>query len=1095
MGELQVSSAHSAVDSLLGRLIRILEDEARLLGGVRGDVQFIKDEMESINGFLLHVLHLDRPDHQLQGWTRQVKDLARDCDNCVDVYMQRLAGAGSGGSARRLLRYGVVVPRTRNNAAAAAAARRGGQRGLAKRQLSEAGGGDHHADASSAGNTTKQDHRRRALLEEETPANLFAGETDTLVGWLLAAADEHRRPKVISIIRPDDEELVAAAIDPVKRALDDPRILELFQIRQWHSGQSHPGWVYQDMMTQILPMIQHMHRALGGMVSDYDKRNKRRYTRLKKKKKRIVVSNFSRKNLGSKGNKFPVGTTFDEVKEFIGGTASDKEEEEEEEEGFLQAAAMEVHEGFAMDVAKIISETMASEMGFHQGMTFQEMMENFLKDKSYLIVLDDVPDESLWRGIESAFPGNTAHSAILLTTRSPAVAYSCSPHDRVFPPLDHLIDFFHAKAVSLVENYPSNGNLDEVIRSILSKCASNSTDMCIRAFLHVLYANPNRNREELQGLCDSLHDSHGLMLDENMQQILMFWYNDLPVHYKSCLTYLSLFIQDDGSSSNSTMMIRRTSLVRRWAAESIITERNGQTALDEAERCFGVLLAKRFVLERDIGASGKIKSCAVNGLISKFITKVAREDNFVDADLQPDFAHRVSIWNRSQLQQVLAELQASPRPSSSSCWNMRKHYDQPLDDLTIFLKSLPAFSRLGLLKVLDLEGCDGLKDHHLENICKLFQLRYLNLRRSKLTKLPKKIQNLQQLETLDIRETTVSSFATKSLVLPMLKHLLSGYTQQQNEQTEKFSTVRMPRGIGSMTNLQVLCHVVVSGIEDELMDIGKLLQLRKLGVVFHGDQNSFKHLVQAIEKLHKSLISLSIRVEVPDGCENFPDMNMAEPTAFSYPKLLESLNICGIRCGLPRWIKELSRLAKLTLCDTHLGEQDMAVVGNLKALRYLRLRCRSYVQSKLTLGEKQFQHLKVLLIHGEDITDISFSKNPKLEKIVWSFREMKSISGIERLPSLRSFELHGDCNPDKVEIALKDHPNHPDLEHHGNRQGQGDAAGSLDADAASTCASVSAPNHPDVKHPDNRQGHGDDSAASTSASASASAPKHIQSIT
>lgn len=252
---------------------------------------------------------------------------------------------------------------------------------------------------------------------------------------------------MISIIRPDDEELVAAAIDPVKRALDDPRILELFQIRQWHSGQSHPGWVYQDMMTQILPMIQHMHRALGGMVSDYDKRNKRRYTRLKKKKKRIVVSNFSRKNLGSKGNKFPVGTTFDEVKEFIGGTASDKEEEEE---GFLQAAAMEVHEGFAMDVAKIISETMASEMGFHQGMTFQEMMENFLKDKSYLIVLDDVPDESLWRGIDSAFPGNTAHSAILLTTRSPAVAYSCSPHDRVFPPLDHLIDFFHAKAVSLV---------------------------------------------------------------------------------------------------------------------------------------------------------------------------------------------------------------------------------------------------------------------------------------------------------------------------------------------------------------------------------------------------------------------------------------------------------------------------------------------------------------------------------------------------------------------------------------------------------------------------------------------------------------------
>ncbi|KAG8083765.1 hypothetical protein GUJ93_ZPchr0016g2589 [Zizania palustris] len=213
----------------------------------------------------------------------------------------------------------------------------------------------------------------------------------------------------------------------------------------------------------------------------------------------------------------------------------------------------------------------------------------------------------------------------------------------------------------------------------------------------------------------------------------------------------------------------------------MITRRDGLAALDEAERCFDVLLAKRFVLESEIGASGKVKSCVVNGLISKFITKVAREENFVDADLQPDFAHRVSIRIRNQLQQILAQLQSSPRPNSSS-WNICKNSipreeDQPLDDLTLFLESLPVFSRLGLLKVLDLEGCDGLKEHHLENICKLFQLRYLNLRRSKITKLPKKIENLQQLETLDIRETAVSSFATKALVLPMLKHLLSGCTE------------------------------------------------------------------------------------------------------------------------------------------------------------------------------------------------------------------------------------------------------------------------------------------------------------------------------
>ncbi|KAF7106227.1 hypothetical protein CFC21_106976 [Triticum aestivum] len=333
----------------------------------------------------------------------------------------------------------------------------------------------------------------------------------------------------------------------------------------------------------------------------------------------------------------------------------------------------------------------------------------------------------------------------------------------------------------------------------------------------------------------------------------MPWYNSLPLHYKNCLIYLSIFPQNDGN-------IRRTSLVRRWAAENLIAGRNGSAAHDEAEHCFTVLLAKRFILRRDIGAAGKVKSCRVNDFISKFIMDIAREEKFVDADLQPNFGHRISIHNRGQLQQVLWTLQAS---GPSPCLNIRKHSTntedgQTLDDLTKFLETLPSFAQLGLLTVLDLEGFDGLKDYHLKNICEIFQLRYLNLRRTKITKLPKQIEKLQQLETLDIRETAVRSFGTSSVVLPMLKHMLAGCTQHPNEDVESFSTVCMPLGTGSMTNLQILCHVDVSGKEDRLVEIGKLLQLRKLGVVFRSKRDNFKHLLQAIEKLNQSLLSLSL---------------------------------------------------------------------------------------------------------------------------------------------------------------------------------------------------------------------------------------------
>ena len=62
-----IGSAQGAVDSLLGTLASLIKDEAQLLGNVRDDVQFISDEMESMNGFLLHVDEAtEEDDHQVR---------------------------------------------------------------------------------------------------------------------------------------------------------------------------------------------------------------------------------------------------------------------------------------------------------------------------------------------------------------------------------------------------------------------------------------------------------------------------------------------------------------------------------------------------------------------------------------------------------------------------------------------------------------------------------------------------------------------------------------------------------------------------------------------------------------------------------------------------------------------------------------------------------------------------------------------------------------------------------------------------------------------------------------------------------------------
>ncbi|KAF2911981.1 hypothetical protein DAI22_11g221450 [Oryza sativa Japonica Group] len=81
-----------------------------------------------------------------------------------------------------------------------------------------------------------------------------------------------------------------------------------------------------------------------------------------------------------------------------------------------------------------------------------------------------------------------------------------------------------------------------------------------------------------------------------------------------------------------------------------------------------------------------------------------------------------------------------------------------------------------LLNVLDLEGCTGFEEEtDLRTICtEATHLKYLSLRNTGVTQLPKHIQNLQQLETLDVRGTNVSKL---DVVLPMLKELHSGQSE------------------------------------------------------------------------------------------------------------------------------------------------------------------------------------------------------------------------------------------------------------------------------------------------------------------------------
>ncbi|XBH88835.1 hypothetical protein VPH35_080851 [Triticum aestivum] len=637
---------------------------------------------------------------------------------------------------------------------------------------------------------------------------------------------------------------------------------------------------------------------------------------------------------------------------------------------------------------------------------------DYLKGKRILIVLDNVPERLPWDNIRSALSHSSYDcspgSAIVITTWSDDVANSSSPYKILKPQSCFFV--FYDKARELTGG--SDNNTMENVGRILGACYPEVFAMEI--FLHLLHVNPNRSRTQLGNFVKKLSDCGSYK--RAAKQMVRFSYNDLPTKYRSCLLYLAI--------SPENNRIRRTTVSRRWIAEGLIATRENRPE-DEADRCFDALVSWGLINPGEISDAGKIKSYTMHHVVREVIARIAKDLNFANSDLSPDLARHLPVHHGIGLQ--------------------ASHYSYPVasggNGIVALLPYLSKSSQWQLLRMLDLEGCKGLKKHHWKSICKILLLKYLSLRNTDVSQLPKKIENLQCLETLDIRQTVVRAFSTKSVILPMLKHLLAGQTDSPSNNTdrfkESFTTVRLPSGIRRMVKLEVLSHVEVSDNVDGLVDIGQLLQLRNLGLVLHGNNGCLGLVLQQVEKVCACLRSLSIRVNKLDRSEGSHDgEEVFELT--SPPKLLESLNISGITSGLPVWIAELDQLSKITLSETYLGEAAVRTLGRLRILRCLKLKCKSFAQSDLSFKEEEFQSLKSLVVEGSDITSITFDAGagPQLEMIVWSFAKMDSISGIHHLPGLKKLELNGDCNLDQVSEAMEKHPNRPCFKHNGQHQHQ-----------------------------------------------------------
>jgi Leucine-rich repeat (LRR) protein len=252
-----------------------------------------------------------------------------------------------------------------------------------------------------------------------------------------------------------------------------------------------------------------------------------------------------------------------------------------------------------------------------------------------------------------------------------------------------------------------------------------------------------------------------------------------------------------------------------------------------------------------------------------------------------------------------------------------------LRSLTVFGSWKPFFAndKMRVLRVLDLEGTEGLNDDDIENMVRqLPRLKFLSLRRCKhILRLPKSLGRLSQLETLDVRHTAVARLPDVAK-LKKLQYVRTGNSPSQDVYSNTATTlgsgclscssrpvddhnigVEVPRGIGNLTNLHTLG--VIKATVAGLKEVNKLTQLRKLGVSGINRRNH-KALHDVISG-HGHLESLSIWLDNDVEGIDLP----LQTGVFLFPDKLRRLKLHGHVDRLPEWIRILTKLPELEVLE------------------------------------------------------------------------------------------------------------------------------------------------------------------------------------
>ncbi|PON75866.1 NB-ARC domain, LRR domain containing protein [Parasponia andersonii] len=517
------------------------------------------------------------------------------------------------------------------------------------------------------------------------------------------------------------------------------------------------------------------------------------------------------------------------------------------------------------DVKKILTtviESLTNDKCHHSNMDALHLaIKDLLRNKRFLVVLDDVwtEDQDDWDKLSPLFRGGLDGSRILITTRSKKVAFVADlpsfPYYLKELSEDACWSLFVQRAFQPGEEV-KHPTLVPIGKQIVRKCGG----LALAAKTLGSLMRFKRDTKEWMFVRDSelwnFDESEGGILPA-----LKLSYSHLPLHLKRCLSFCSIFPR--------SYEFKKEKLIHIWMAEGLIQSSligKRKEPEDIGNDYFTDLEWMSLFQEIKQCENGVVIGYKMHDVIFDLLQSVSCSEYTI---LDRGFATPAS-YMRIRHSSVVSDFRSSIIPEELY------EAEHRLRTLLLFSEGnfevLPEkfYSSLKCLFVLNLSG-SGLTTLNSQ-IGKLSHLRYLDLSHTRISGLPRQIEDLHYLQTLDLFNCYNLLALPNLTKMKNLRHL-------NNEGCRRLNCILNFEGRANMVNynsvqlrpkLRILPLFVI-GLKSESEHIKFLNMLRLQGSVKITHLENIHNSVMSLRMNCQQIKSLGLYWGSEDGC---PDINL-----------------------------------------------------------------------------------------------------------------------------------------------------------------------------------------------------------------------------